>query len=37
MYYNNGDVYEGEFENDKKNGSGIYKYNDGTVYDGQWY
>ncbi len=30
----NGDKYEGEFKNDKKNGYGIYFYDDGDKYEG---
>lgn len=34
--YPNGDVYEGEYENDKKNGQGMYRWSDGNVYNGEW-
>ncbi|MCD8215482.1 MAG: protein kinase [Clostridiales bacterium] len=34
--YNNGDVYEGETENGKRNGYGTMTYADGSVYTGQW-
>ena len=27
MYWNDGDRYEGDFRNDKKEGKGIYYYN----------
>jgi hypothetical protein len=32
--YNNGDVYEGEFRNSKKNGYGVYSYFNGDEYKG---
>ncbi len=31
-----GEVFEGEYKDDKKNGHGILKYADGNVYDGFW-
>ncbi|KAH3745500.1 2-isopropylmalate synthase [Pelomyxa schiedti] len=31
-----GDVYEGEFSNGKREGKGVYGFGDGRVYDGQW-
>ena len=31
-----GDVFEGYFQNGKKNGHGKYIWADGTVYDGEW-
>jgi hypothetical protein len=34
--YPNGDVYEGEWDNDKKHGLGEYIYSDGSVYRGEW-
>ena len=34
--YYNGDVYEGEWKDDKKNGQGIYRFSDGRVYEGEW-
>ena len=33
-YYDSG-VYNGEFQNGKKEGRGVYKYTSGDVYDGQ--
>ena len=36
MTYNNGDKYEGEWINDKKEGKGIYYYNIGEQYGGEW-
>ena len=32
----NGDWYEGEWANDKKNGVGKYQYATGQMYEGQW-
>ena len=29
MYYNNGNRYEGDWKNDKKEGKGIYYFNNG--------
>ncbi len=34
LYYNNGDYYEGEFQNGKKEGFGIIIYKNGTRYEG---
>ena len=36
MTYGNGDVYEGNWKDGKKNGKGKYTYTDGTVYEGDW-
>ena len=36
MYYNNGEIYEGYWKNDKFEGKGIYYYNNGNKYDGEW-
>ena len=36
MYYGNGDVYNGEWKNSKKNGKGIIVYKSGNKYDGYW-
>ena len=30
-------VYIGGFKNDKKHGYGVYRWNDGTKYEGEWY
>ena len=32
----NGDIYEGELKDDKRNGFGINIYNDGRRYEGEW-
>jgi hypothetical protein len=32
-----GDVYEGEWEDDKANGFGVYTHFNGSRYEGQWY
>ena len=34
--YFNGDVYEGMFKNDKRNGWGVYRTKEGTKYEGEW-
>lgn len=34
--YASGEVYDGEFKDDKRHGKGIYKYPSGSVYDGDW-
>ena len=34
--YTNGDSYEGEWRNDKKQGRGQYNYTNGDVYIGGW-
>ena len=34
--YANGDVYDGDFANDRRDGKGVYWYSNGNVYDGQW-
>ena len=31
-----GSVYEGEFVNDKRHGTGTYRYANGDVYKGEW-
>ena len=31
-----GDVYDGEWKNDKMHGKGIYKYHNGKEYNGEW-
>lgn len=33
-YYRNGDKYEGEFLDDKRDGKGRMRYFNGNVYDG---
>jgi len=34
--FNDGDIYEGEWENDKANGYGIYLNKEGDIYEGEW-
>ncbi len=36
MTYANGDVYEGAFQNDKRQGQGTFRGTDGYVYEGEW-
>lgn len=36
-YYVNGNFYQGEWRDDKKDGRGIYQYNiTGEKYEGEW-
>ena len=37
MYFKNGDVYEGEWANDKRHGYGILNLLDRGVYEGEWH
>jgi hypothetical protein len=34
--YDNGDIYEGEFKNCKRNGHGIFKFSNGDFYEGEF-
>ena len=34
MYYKNGDIYEGEWKNDNKEGKEIYYDNDDELFNG---
>jgi hypothetical protein len=36
MIYNNGDIYEGYWLNDKKNGKGIINYHNNEIYEGDF-
>lgn len=36
MVYKNGDVYEGNWSNNKREGFGVYLYSNGDVYSGNW-
>ena len=36
MIYADGDIYEGNWEDDDKNGQGTMTYPDGNVYQGEW-
>jgi hypothetical protein len=31
-----GDIYEGEWANDKANGKGTYRHQNGATYNGEW-
>jgi len=33
---NNGDVYEGEYQQDKRHGRGVLRFGNGKVYEGEW-
>lgn len=34
MYFSNGDVFEGEWNNGRKSGRGVYKFANGDAYEG---
>ena len=34
--YANGNKYDGEWKDDKKNGRGVYTFANGNKYDGEW-
>lgn len=36
VMYANGDVYDGQYKHDHKEGRGVMKYSNGDVYDGRW-
>ena len=36
IIYINGDIYNGEYVNDKREGEGEYKSSDGVIYKGKW-
>jgi hypothetical protein len=36
MTYANGDLYQGDWMNDKKNGNGNMTYANGDLYHGEW-
>ena len=36
FWHADGDVFEGEFKDDKSNGFGVYTCADGTRYEGMW-
>lgn len=36
LYYSNGDVFSGEWMNDRASGHGVLKYANGCIYDGNW-
>jgi len=35
-YFSNGDKYDGEWKNDKRNGKGIYTHASGNIYEGEF-
>eukprot|EP00826_Nyctotherus_ovalis_P014242 TRINITY_DN1394_c0_g1_i12.p1 TRINITY_DN1394_c0_g1~~TRINITY_DN1394_c0_g1_i12.p1 ORF type:complete len:126 (-),score=63.34 TRINITY_DN1394_c0_g1_i12:124-477(-) len=37
LYYNTGERYEGEWQNNKKNGQGTLFYANGDVYEATWH
>jgi len=37
LIHADGDVYEGEWLDDKAHGRGIYIHMDGAKYDGEWF
>lgn len=36
FFHTNGDVYDGEWKDDKAHGYGIYLHHDGASYEGEW-
>ena len=36
MYYYNGNRYDGNWKNDKKEGKGIFYDSNGNIYEGVW-
>ena len=36
MNYVDGNIYKGEWKNDKINGQGKYTFASGQIYDGEW-
>ena len=36
VQYDNGEVYDGDIKNGKRNGYGTYEWNNGRVYTGYW-
>ena len=36
FYFQNGNVYKGEWVNDQKHGKGVYIKNDGNIFKGIW-
>lgn len=36
MIHSDGEVYEGEWVNDKAHGFGVYLHSDGSRYEGEW-
>lgn len=36
LIHADGDMYEGEWKDDKANGKGLYKHNNGASYEGGW-
>lgn len=36
MIHSDGDIYQGDWRDDKANGIGKYMHYDGAVYEGEW-
>jgi hypothetical protein len=36
MQYPNGDVYEGEWKSDKRDGFGVLRFAKGDAFEGEW-
>ena len=36
FYHVDGDIYDGDWEEDKANGYGVYQHANGTKYSGEW-
>ncbi len=37
MIHSDGEVYEGQFRDDKMHYNGLYLFADGSKYEGEWY
>lgn len=37
MRWKNGDIYEGEWSQDKRHGYGVFNIKDRGTYEGEWY
>jgi len=36
LWWPDGKMYIGDFEEDKRHGNGLFKWKDGREYDGEW-
>jgi hypothetical protein len=37
LIHSDGDVYDGEWLNDKAHGKGVYLHKEGSSYEGEWF